>query len=535
MKVIIGRNGISGSAVNDKARLSHEVEKKPSLSTQIENAISSRKARTVGNNSLTAQNRNLRPDSLTLAPKSKFVSGQKLASKKRYKVLNNNSGTTGINVLTNKKARTISSRKVGKLRQAKSNKLNNLAKKPAEVLKQQFYSQAAKSDDNGVKAVKLGMQAGEYSIKGAKGLKTAAKTGAKTVKGGAKLTMRIYRGVNAKATKAAQKVAKQAGKATVKVAAKATVNNTAKAAAKAANTAAKAAVQATSKVISFISSTMPYSLIVIGAVLLIIIISLCITDIIGGAGGAVAGGGAWLVDDEHNQTPEEIYETYETYIEQAKDVLQTQVKDALESEVTSFCSGDTSDPRKIIQYIDITNNRLFYPANGADTTINSLIEAFGTEDYVDYLSLLFVLMTREKQQADGVSDDVMYDFDFEEEDFEEFMRTVDENICQWGDTFVIKITSETTGEYCPGHNCKTKTISGCHCASYTDDEGKVHYYCGGHPYCPGDHTKLTVQLYTVQDYYGGLDYSEIYNFTDTEKARYEASRSTILDMLDYWE
>ena len=59
-------------------------------------------------------------------------------------------------------------------------------------------------------------------------------------------------------------------------------------------------------------------------------------------------------------------------------------------------------------------------------------------------------------------------------------------------------------------------------------------YCKGHPYCPVNHTKMTVQLYTVKDYYN-KDYPEIYNFTDNEKARYEASKAIIQGLLDYWE
>lgn len=56
----------------------------------------------------------------------------------------------------------------------------------------------------------------------------------------------------------------------------------------------------------------------------------------------------------------------------------------------------------------------------------------------------------------------------------------------------------------------------------------------GHPYCPINHTKLTVKLYTVKDYYNE-DYPEIYDFTDNEKARYQASKAIIQSMLDYWE
>lgn len=86
---------------------------------------------------------------------------------------------------------------------------------------------------------------------------------------------------------------------------------------------------------------------------------------------------------------------------------------------------------------------------------------------------------------------------------------------------------------CPGENCKTKYKSD-RCAYYTDDDGHKHYYCKGHPYCPINHTKLTVKFYTVKDYYNE-DYSEIYDFTDNEKARYQASKAIIQSMLDYWE
>ncbi len=287
------------------------------------------------------------------------------------------------------------------------------------------------------------------------------------------------------------------------------------------------------KIASFISSTMPYSLIIIGVILIVLVICLCFAEMIGGAGGSVAGGGAWLVDDNSNQTPEQIYEGYKEFVEQAKDVMEKQAKDALKDTVTGFCDGDTTAPRKIIQYIDKSHNNTFYPAKGADRTINSWIDAFGTDDYADYMSLLFVLMTREKQQADGVSDGEIYDFDFKREDFEEFMKTVNQNYCRWGDTFVYKTAVETSPVACPGENCKTKYKSD-RCAYYTDDDGHKHYYCKGHPYCPINHTKLTVKLYTVKDYYNE-DYPEIYDFTDNEKARYQASKAIIQSMLDYWE
>ncbi|MCM1277267.1 MAG: hypothetical protein NC299_18230, partial [Lachnospiraceae bacterium] len=289
---------------------------------------------------------------------------------------------------------------------------------------------------------------------------------------------------------------------------------------------------AVAKVAALIAETMPWSLIVIGAIVLIVLIALMFGSLISSAGGSVAGGGAWLVDDNTNQTPEDIYEGYKEFIEQAKDVMETQAKDALQSTVTGFCNSDTSNPRKIIEYRDKNNTRTFYPASGADVTINALIEQFGTDDYADYMSLLFVLMTREKAQADGATDEEIYDFDFKREDFEEFMKSVNENTCRFGDTFVIKTAVETSPHACP-YNCRRETRSGCRCSSRTDPEtGEITHYCGGH--CPVDHTKMTVTLYTVKDYYG-RDYPEIYNFTDNEKTRYEASKAIIQGLLEYWE
>lgn len=517
----------------------------------------------------------------------------KLAPRKKYKVLNN--GVVNNGTLTKRKARTIYNKVPEKLKKMKlkrlqkrsfkinksqaelmqmamgggsvssgggklkklvpmgvsgAKKVYRIAQKPVEVLKQEFYSKSDKNE-TGVEAAKLGLKTYDYAERG---VKTAVETGVKTVKKGTRLTKRVYHKlhkttsaelkrtlrkrvfrnklktqVNYMAKQAVRKGAKAAGKATANAAKKA-----AQTAYKAAQAAAKAIASAVSKIVGLIVETMPWSLIVIGAILLILIIALMFGSLLGGASGSVAGGGAWLVDDNSSQTPEEIYEGYKKFIEQAKEVMQTQAKDALKDKVSAFCNSDTTAPRKIIQYIDKDHNILRFPASGADSTINPIIEQFGTEDYADYMSLLFVLMTREKQQADGVPDDTIYDFDFKKEDFEEFMKTVNENSCRWGDTFVIKTAVETSPEYCPGQNCKTKTKPGCKCASYTDEEGKVHEYCKGHPYCPKNHTKLTVKLYTVKDYYG-KEYPEIYNFTENEKKRYEASKAIIQGMIDYWE
>lgn len=517
----------------------------------------------------------------------------KLAPRKKYKVLNN--GVVNNGTLTKRKARTIYNKVPEKLKKMKlkrlqkrsfkinksqaelmqmamsggsvssgggrlkklvpmgvsgTKKVYRIAKKPVEMLKQEFYSKSDKNE-TGTEAAKLGLKTYDYAKQGAK---TAVETGVKTVKKGAQLTKLVYKKLHKPTTAELKRtlrkriyrnklksqvnyLAKQTVRKGTKAAGKAAANTAkmaAQAAQKAAQAAAKAITSAVTKIAGLIAETMPWSLIIIGAILIILIIALMFGSFLGGASGSVAGGGAWLVDDNSSQTPEEIYEGYKKFVEQAKEVMETQAKEALKTQVTSFCDSDTTAPRKIIQYIDKDNNILRYPASGADSTINPLIDSFGTEDYADYMSLLFVLMTREKQQADGVTDDRIYDFDFKKEDFEEFMKTVNENSCRWGDTFVIKTAVETSPEYCPSQSCKRKTKPGCKCSSYTDEDGKVHHYCGGHPYCPKNHTKLTVKLYIVKDYYN-KEYPEIYNFTDNEKTRYEASKAIIQGMIDYWE
>ena len=48
MKVIIGKNGVSGKIVNDKATISHGIKKKTSLSKRTDGEISGKNVRTVG-------------------------------------------------------------------------------------------------------------------------------------------------------------------------------------------------------------------------------------------------------------------------------------------------------------------------------------------------------------------------------------------------------------------------------------------------------------------------------------------------------
>lgn len=332
--------------------------------------------------------------------------------------------------------------------------------------------------------------------------------------------------------KTTQKVVKNAAKAAAK-AAKATAN-AAKKTAEIAAKAGKAVVQAVARVIGFIVQTMPWSLIIIGILALVLIIVFAFMGMLGSAGGSVTGAGGWAIDDSNSMDENAIYENFKKFRAQSKEVCDSSVKNNLHNEVDSFCV--TSTPARIISYYDSSVSVTYYPATSGKASVktnvtNYLNSTMTPEKYSEFLAALFVLETREKQQAEGVNDATIYDFDFTKADFEEFIGSVDSNSCRYGSTFIIKTTTETTGEKCPGENCKTKTIPGCKCCSSTDpDTGRVTEYCGGHPYCPSNHTKLTVTIKTVEDYYN-KPISEIYGFTENEKARYEATSAFIAALL----
>ncbi len=243
-------------------------------------------------------------------------------------------------------------------------------------------------------------------------------------------------------------------------------------------------------------------------------------------GGQTAGGGAWVIDDSAPNTPQDIYKNLEKFLDEAEKSLDDKVQKPLKNEITGFCNGDTNKPRRILEYVSENNTVLYFPASGHDTIVNGYIDDFDLEFYPDFLAALFVLMTRDKQKADGTDDTTIYDFDFKRSDFEDLLGTVDANSCKYGSTYVYKTTTEIPNCACPGENCETEYRTGCKCASYTDEDGHKHYYCGGHPYCPHTHTKLQVRLYTIQEY-TDRPLSDIYSFSDNENIRFEAAKAFI--------
>ena len=424
--------------------------------------------------------------------------------------------------------------------------------KPVTAAKDKLLSQRPdldKSGDTGTEAMKLGLQGVGYAEKGARKIYNAVDN---TIQHSRKIYNRINRSI-ANPAKRSLKTAKATMKSTsrtVKTSTKA-IRNTAKMAertAKASAKAVKTAAQAAAKVVNLIIETAPYSLIIIGAVILLILLFVLISSIAGGLGGTVTAAGGWCIDDTESNSPSDIYENYKRFIDEADSVIDSKVINSMQSKVTGFCEPITDDdePHNIIVYNDPDNNTTYYPADNKDEIINPLIDEFkesnmDNEEYAKMLATLFVLMTREKQQAEGKTENEIYDFDFKREDFEEFIGEIVDipggdgsssgNSCKWGPTYLYKQTKTESPVACPGRNCETEYRSGCHDAYYEDEDGEKHYYCTGHPYCPVNHTKMTVTLYTAEQYYN-KSVEEIYNMTDTEKYRFGIAKEFIQNLLD---
>ena len=429
-----------------------------------------------------------------------------------------------------------------------------LVGKPVEIVKNQIQSaniDTSKSGDMGLEALKLAGQTSGYAEKALSSAATVIKTTGKGIQKSTKaistvvdpykrhhLKKRIKRSVKpfkqdlkkvANGTKKVVKSTAKAAKATSKAATQAT-----KAASNAAKQAAKTTAQAIARVASFLTSTSPWSWIIIGILIIVLVISMLVSSITSVSGGSLTGGGGWVFDDEEQNTPEDVYENYKEYVEETRSVVSNKVKSSLTSTVEGFCEPvPANEPQRIISYYDIDSSYTFFPAPGGKTTITDEIADFKltNEEYAEFLSLLFVVMTREKQTADEETDVTIYDFDFKREDIETLIGDVNINTCRWGSTYIYKTAVTTSPVACPGEACKKRYLSGCRDDYYYDDNGVKHYYCTGHPYCPINHTKMTVKLYTIEDY-TQKDITEIYNMTDNEKIRYNASKAIIQALLD---
>lgn len=426
--------------------------------------------------------------------------------------------------------------------------ITSVAKKPFEAAKGRVLHED-KDQNTGVEGAKMGLRAVDKAASNARHIKNA-------VKRTREIHSRVKR--TSKATNRSLKTAKRTSSTTMrslKTTAKATARtakatakasaNAAKAGAKAAKIAIKATVQAAKAVasavkqlVSLIAETAPYSLIVIAAIVVVLIIAIIVSMVSGQMAQQVEGAGGWAITDSAN-TPEKIYKEIDKHIKDGAKIMDNKVQKPLKSKVDKFCENDSTKPHKIIEYKSHDHQVTYFPANGNNSIVNQYIDKFDdnfdTEFYSNLLTILFVLMTREKQNADGMPDSTIYDLDMKKSDIEQLIGEVDQNSCKYGETYVYKSTTEVHGCTCPGANCERKTISGCRCCSrvITREDGTSYtsYYCGGHPYCPGNHTKLIITQYTIEQYRKST-IKEIYKLTENENTRFEATKTFIQGMID---
>lgn len=586
MKIVDNR-GISSKSDNAKKEVQHSISEKVSLSKRVDDKPPEKgiKRSVVKQDGIKSDlSKNSTPQLQARKPISKKTlqaADRGKLSPRKYTVLNNN-GTAPGSELKKSKPRALQksvseySRHINlrKLRLAKmpphktfkvKGKFNNgkvgghkaeiaagVAGKPIGAMKDRALRSDKENGNTGVEGVKMGLRAADKTVGEVRKLKKNVKRTKDGIRKIQKLVKRT--GKSAKRTlktgKNTAKAAKRSIKAVSRTAknagriAKATTK-TVKAGVKIAVKVAKAAAQLIKQIGSLIAETSPWSLIIIAVIVVLILIYMLVSTLISSIEGSVTGAGAWAFD-ESTATPEQAYENFKVYIDDSDKCIDSRVQNPLKSIVDSACESDIEKPHLIIQYIENNSrNVTFFPAYGNNSIIDNYIDefddAFNTKFYSKFLATLFVLMTRDKQNAEGVSDIEIFDFAFKTSDFEEFIGKVngvedEENSCKYGETYIYKNTEILHNEPCPGEDCELKYYTedepGEPCASKKDEEtGETIYYCEGHPYCPKNHDKLIVRLYTIEELHNS-DVETIYHFTENEKIRYEATQAFMQGLID---
>ena len=430
------------------------------------------------------------------------------------------------------------------------NVAKNAVTKPVEMAGNKLLSQRAdfsKTEDTGIESVKLGLQTVDYARRGVRGIKSTVQAPRKIYKGvkrTANGTRRVIK-TSARAAQNAAKAARAAAKATAK-GARATVKITVK--------IAQAAAQAVAKIVSLIAETMPYSLIVLAVFVVILLMMYMVNMIMSSAGSSVGAIGGWAANSD-TSTESDVYNNIQEFISEAKAVLEGNVQNPLKSEVDEFCALYYHDPGcssrldsnggieyycdghvkdNVLELKSDQNSVAYYPGRDGHSAVNGIIMNFGdqfdSEFYADFLATLYVLKAREMQRQNSSDSNVtIFDLKFASEDFAEIIQTVNENSCEYGDTYFYKTSEHTVGK-CPNEDCRTQ-YKGDDCCSRTKPNGDVVYYCGGHPYCPGTHPKLIIELYSDEKY-TSKNTEEIYGFSNEEKEQYKAVKEFIKAISD---
>lgn len=395
--------------------------------------------------------------------------------------------------------------------------------KPTDMLGNKLLSQRADrktSGDMGAQTVKLGLQTADYARRGVRGVKSLAKA-PKKIFNGAKRTV--------KATTRTVKTTVKAARATAR-AAKTTIKVTAKM----VKAVVQTAVKVVTKVVSIIVETAPWSLIIIGAILLILLVVWGITLIVESIGGSAKSVAGWAIPSDSSITSFDGRDVYENIVNLSEDLedVYDDVKLSLKNAVNGMSNYD------YLGYYDDTHSIYsVYPAYSKKAEINGYIDNQDINT-VDILAALFVLMTRDKQKENATGSDIYddteaFDIKFSKDDFKEFVGNVNNNSNKYGDAIVYKTTEIIGNLKCPGQNCTTlycSSVSSCPSPVVIQTgPNSTSSYCPGHgTYCPGHHRQLTIKLQNVNDI------PSTYNFTQNEKGRYEACKAFINAMLDMY-
>lgn len=356
--------------------------------------------------------------------------------------------------------------------------------------------------------VRFAKQSYNAARKVASGAKRTVKTAKNTVKRSRKLVKSVKRNVNR--VKRTIKVTKKVVKATAKV----------------AKSVAKLVAKVVTKVVSLIVETLPYSLIVIAIIVIILLIIWLVTNSYSSTIAEQDRVAGWAIE-ESDCTEEDVYSNIKELAQMVQQGCENKFAKDLKDDISDFCVS-VSDPQRIIEYTVGDTSATLFPAAGKDSTINPIIDSLisssskhTSTEYSDFMAALTVLTVRKNNGNESFFLDK-----FTQSEIDEFIGGLNSNSCTYGSTFFVKTTSITSGNTCPGADCKTKKIPGCDCGG-KDENGRKK--CNGHPYCDNDHEKMTVKFQTADKYYG-KSVSEIYGLNE-EDARYFSDVSDFIRIM----
>lgn len=280
------------------------------------------------------------------------------------------------------------------------------------------------------------------------------------------------------------------------------------------------------KFIGFLISTLPWSAIILAVVILALIMVYLVSNSFGAAFSKQERVAGWALDGSDDDVTD-IYPNIEELAQMVQQGCENKFAKELKDDISDFCVS-VSDPQRIIEYTIGDASATLFPAAGKDSTINSIIDSLisssskhTSTEYSDFMAALTVLMARKNYGNESFFLDK-----FTQSEIDEFIGGLNSNSCTYGSTFFVKTTSITSGNTCPGADCKTKKIPGCDCGG-KDENGRKK--CNGHPYCDNDHEKMTVKFQTADKYYG-KSVSEIYGLSE-EDARYFSDVSEFIRIM----